>query len=42
MDLGLIISLINDAVGGNVAAGLMKNASLGTELNSVVAVLGGG
>ena len=42
MDLGLIISLISGAVGGNVAAGLMKNARLDTELNSVVAVLGGG
>ena len=42
MDLGLIISLISGAVGGNVAAGLMKNARLGTALNSVVAVLGGG
>ena len=41
MDLGLIISLISGAVGGNVAAGLMKNASLGTALNSVVGVLGG-
>ena len=42
MDLGLIVSLISGAIGGNVAAGLMKNASLGTALNSVVGVLGGG
>jgi uncharacterized membrane protein YeaQ/YmgE (transglycosylase-associated protein family) len=42
MDLGLIIQLISGAVGGNVAGGLMKNASLGTALNSVVGILGGG
>ena len=42
MDLGLIIQLISGAVGGNIAGGLMKNASLGTALNSVVGILGGG
>ena len=42
MDLGLIIQLVSGAVGGNVAGGLMKNASLGTALNSVVGVIGGG
>jgi uncharacterized membrane protein YeaQ/YmgE (transglycosylase-associated protein family) len=42
MDLGLIIQLISGAVGGNIAGSLMKNASLGTLLNSVIGILGGG
>lgn len=42
MDLALIIQLVSGAVGGNVAGGLMKKASLGTVLNSVVGILGGG
>ncbi len=42
MDLGLIIQLVSGAVGGNLAGGLMKKASLGTALNSVVGILGGG
>ncbi len=42
MDLTLIIQLISGAVGGNLAGGLMKKASLGTLLNSVVGILGGG
>ncbi len=42
MDLGLIIQLISGAVGGNIAGGLMKNASMGTALNSIIGVIGGG
>ena len=42
MDLGLIISLISGAVGGNVAGGLMKNMSLGTLGNSIAGIAGGG
>jgi len=42
MDLALIIQLVSGAVGGNLAGGLMKKASLGTALNSVVGILGGG
>ncbi len=42
MDLGLIIQLVSGAVGGNLAGGLMKKASLGTVLNSVVGIIGGG
>jgi len=38
----LIINLVSGAVGGNVAGALMKNFSLGTLLNSVVGILGGG
>lgn len=42
MDLGMIIQLISGAVGGNIAGSLMKNASMGTALNSVIGILGGG
>ena len=42
MDLALIIQLISGAVGGNIAGSLMKNASLGTALNSIIGILGGG
>jgi len=38
----LIISLASGALGGNVAGALMKKFSLGTMLNSVVGILGGG
>jgi hypothetical protein len=37
-----IIGLISGAVGGNVAGSLKKDWSLGTVLNSVVGILGGG
>jgi uncharacterized membrane protein YeaQ/YmgE (transglycosylase-associated protein family) len=40
--IGLIISLISGAVGGNVAGALMKDKSLGTLWNSVAGILGGG
>lgn len=40
--LPLIIQLVSGAVGGNVAGALMKKFSLGTLLNSVVGILGGG
>ncbi|MFK7957625.1 MAG: hypothetical protein AB8B96_16115 [Lysobacterales bacterium] len=40
--LPLIIQLVSGAVGGNAAGALMKNFSLGTVLNSVVGILGGG
>ncbi len=38
----LIINLVSGAAGGNIAGSLMKNFSLGTALNSVVGILGGG
>ncbi|MGI9486036.1 MAG: hypothetical protein ACR2RF_09195 [Geminicoccaceae bacterium] len=38
----LIISLISGAIGGNVAGALLKNFSLGTLLNAVVGIVGGG
>jgi hypothetical protein len=40
--LPLIIQLVSGAVGGNIAGAAMKNFSLGTALNSVVGILGGG
>lgn len=40
--LPLIIQLISGAVGGNVAGALMKKFSLGTLLNSVAGIAGGG
>lgn len=40
--LPLIIQLVSGAVGGNVAGAALKNLSLGTALNSVVGILGGG
>ncbi|MBC7674894.1 MAG: hypothetical protein H7173_02385 [Rhodoferax sp.] len=38
----LIISLIAGVLGGNGAAAIMKNLSLGTLGNSIVGLLGGG
>ena len=38
----LIIQLVSGALGGNVAGGLLKKLSLGTALNSIVGILGGG
>ncbi len=40
--IGLIISLISGAVGGNVAGKLMPSSSLGTLWNSVAGIAGGG
>lgn len=40
--LGTIISLLSGALGGNIAGSLMKKFSMGTVLNSVVGILGGG
>ena len=40
--LPLIIQLVSGAAGGNLAGKLMSNLSLGTLLNSVVGILGGG
>ena len=42
MDLSLIIQLLSGAVGGIVAGSLMKNASLGAVLNSIIGILGAG
>lgn len=38
----IIISLISGALGGNIAGAVLKNFSLGTLLNAVVGVVGGG
>jgi len=38
----LIIQLISGAVGGNVVGALMKKFSMGTFLNSIAGILGGG
>jgi hypothetical protein len=38
----LIIQLVSGAVGGNLAGSLLKKFSLGTVLNSIVGILGGG
>jgi uncharacterized membrane protein YeaQ/YmgE (transglycosylase-associated protein family) len=40
--LPLIVHLVSGAVGGNIAGAALKNLSLGTVLNSVVGILGGG
>ena len=40
--LPLIIQLASGAVGGNIAGSFMKNLSMGTVLNSIVGILGGG
>lgn len=37
-----IIGLLSGAVGGNIAGSLKKEWSLGTVLNSIVGILGGG
>src|SRR5262245_30347112 len=43
MDMAsLIVQLISGAVGGNVAGGLLKQASLGPLGNSIAGILGGG
>jgi uncharacterized membrane protein YeaQ/YmgE (transglycosylase-associated protein family) len=43
MELGpLLIQLISGAVGGNIAASLMKKFNLGTLWNSVAGIVGGG
>jgi uncharacterized membrane protein YeaQ/YmgE (transglycosylase-associated protein family) len=38
----LIIQLIAGAIGGNAAGAVLKNASMGPIINSVLGVLGGG
>jgi hypothetical protein len=40
--ISLLISLFSGAAGGNIAAALFKNLSLGTVWNSVAGILGGG
>jgi uncharacterized membrane protein YeaQ/YmgE (transglycosylase-associated protein family) len=43
MDLvGLLISVISGAVGGNIAGAAMQDKSLGTLGNSIAGILGGG
>lgn len=43
MDLAnLLISLISGAIGGNVAGAAMPQKNLGTLVNSIVGLLGGG
>jgi uncharacterized membrane protein YeaQ/YmgE (transglycosylase-associated protein family) len=43
MDIvGLLISLVSGAVGGNLAGAAMKDKSLGTAGNSIAGILGGG
>jgi uncharacterized membrane protein YeaQ/YmgE (transglycosylase-associated protein family) len=40
--LPLIIQLVSGAVGGNVAGALLKNYNMGTLLNSIAGIVGGG
>src|SRR5262245_20309672 len=40
--IGVIISLISGAVGGNIAGGVLKEQSLGTLGNSIAGIVGGG
>lgn len=40
--MALIIQLVSGALGGNLAAGLLKKLSLGTVLNSILGIIGGG
>ncbi|MGI9435520.1 MAG: hypothetical protein ACR2Q4_11945 [Geminicoccaceae bacterium] len=40
--LEVIISLISGALGGNIAGAVLKNFSMGTALNAVVGIVGGG
>lgn len=40
--LPMLIQLVCGAIGGNVAGALMKKFDLGTALNSIVGILGGG
>ena len=43
MDMvGVIISLISGAAGGNIAGAALKDQSLGTVGNSIAGILGGG
>ncbi len=43
MDLvTLLVQLISGAIGGNIAAGILKKLSLGPVGNSIVGILGGG
>lgn len=42
MDISLIVSLISGALGGNGAAKVMPDKSLGTLWNSVAGIVGGG
>ena len=39
--LGLIISLVSGAVGGNVAGAVLKNLNLGMVGNSIAGIVGG-
>ena len=40
--ISLIVNLISGAIGGNLAASVLKDQSLGTFGNSVAGILGGG
>ncbi|NLF02428.1 MAG: hypothetical protein GX601_15780 [Anaerolineales bacterium] len=40
--LPVIVQLVSGAVGGNAAGSLMKKFSLGTLLNSILGIVGGG
>ena len=40
--MGIIISLLTGALGGNIAGALLKKFSMGTLWNSVIGILGGG
>ena len=40
--LGVIISLVSGAVGGNIAGGVLKEQSLGPIGNSIAGIVGGG
>ena len=40
--VGLLISLVSGAVGGNIAGAAMQDKSLGTLGNSIAGILGGG
>jgi len=40
--INLIIQLVSGALGGNLAGGWLKKLSLGTVLNSILGILGGG
>jgi uncharacterized membrane protein YeaQ/YmgE (transglycosylase-associated protein family) len=40
--IGLIISLVSGAVGGNIAGGVLKEQSLGILGNSIAGIVGGG
>jgi len=42
MDVSLIVGLVSGALGGNGAAKLMPDSSLGTLWNSVAGIAGGG